>query len=395
MKRYISSNSLNKLFAYFDLNALFIYLFINSLMVWKYSAKISFNGGLAVIVYITVISCIIYLAFAGSKFKIPPAYSKPGYFLFIAVISTILFVIMKEFDPNDIDVGRFHAINDWLTRTLNFEYPYDSVYKPSGFPFLFVLVLPFHLLGDAGLFQIFSFIIFSSLIFYRLKGNDCEKYSYIILLIFSPIFMFEVVVRSELFSNMTMVLLILLLGEKYYHKSGVWKTVLFGLIAGLLLSTRGIVLLIYIVYFGYYYKNQLRNLAIFSASVILGFTVTLLPLYIWNSTYFIMYGPFAVQMSYAPGWMIILAVLISIAALKFINSFYRVYMAITWILFGVTLAALINYVIKFGLIESIIYHKFDISYFIFPLPFLIMTLITRPDQYPPGKSNQSGNSGRQ
>lgn len=395
MKRYISSNSLNKLFAYFDLKALFIYLFINSLIVWKYSAKISLDAGLAVIIYIIAICCIIYLAFGGIKFDIRPAYSKPVYLFFIAIVSLILFVTMKQFDPNSIDVGRFHAINDWLTRILNFEYPYDSVYKPSGFPFLFVLVLPFHLLGDAGLFQVFSFIIFSSLIFFRLKGNDHEKYPYIILLIISPIFMFEVVVRSELFSNMTVILLILSLGEKYYHKSGVWTTVLFGLIAGLLLSTRGIVLLIYIVYFGYYYKNRLRNLTIFTASVILGFTITLLPLYIWNSTYFIMYGPFAVQMSYTPGWMIILAVLISTAALKFINSFYRVYMAITWILFGITLAALINYIIKFGLIESIIYHKFDISYFIFPLPFLIMTLIARPDQYPQGKSNQSGNSGRQ
>jgi hypothetical protein len=283
---------------------------------------------------------------------------------------------MFQFDPARIAVGRYPAMYEWITRLLSGEFPYASSVNPSGFPFLFVLAIPFYILGDLGLFQIFSFLVFALIIHLGCSKNDLSRYRVILLLCAAPIFLFEIVVRSDLFSNVVMVMLYLVIFQLYSRNREYIFVILLGLGGGLLLSTRGVVLLIYIIFFLYMIRKHEFKYGVFIISMLAGFFFTLAPFLIWNTDHFIESGPFAIQLSYIPGWVFILSIIASVICGLSIKSLRGVYTAISVMLFGVVFIAFVISIINFGLTESVLGDRFDISYFSFALPFLLISFGT-------------------
>lgn len=358
-----------------ELFAVVIYIFCNSLFVYKYISRITFYPSIALALYISCISLFIALLCGIIDFKISPG-SWNVLYLVITIVSVIcLTIMMLQFDPSTIRVGRYPAVQDWLSRLLRGEFPYSSETNPSGFPFLFVLVLPFYLLGDSGLFQIFAFIVFSVLLYVRYKGQDFNSLPSLSLLLISPMFLYEIVVRSELFSNMVIVILFLTIFYAFKRKNDLVFLIIFGIVGGLLLSTRGIVLLIYIIFFGYYFRKQKPVHAVaFTVSAAAGFLITLIPFIIWDKHYFLNYGPFAVQMSYITPWMLIFAVALSILCALTITSEKTLYFAAACTLFCVVSLPFLLMIRNIGLQSALIDSGFDISYFAFVLPFLLFSL---------------------
>jgi len=354
---------------------LFIYVFVNTLFVWKYGSPYFSNQIIAPVLYVIASAIILWVILSpGINIVLSPAGYRILYITFTFVATILLVILMFQYDPGKIGVGRYPAMYDWITKLFNGEFPYDSATRPSGLPFLFVMAIPFYLLGDVGLFQIFSFLVFAGILYYNFRGSYKTSLRLLILLLISPIFIFEVVVRSELFSNMVMVLLYLTICEKYLSKDKLYLQIILGLLGGLLLSTRSIVLVILFFYFIWKFRNSNINPFITVLSLLFGFIITLIPFVIWNYDYFINHGPMAVQALYAPQWFIVLSIILSFIWAIRIKRLHQIYFASAGILFLIVLGATILYIVRFGLTESILYDKFDISYYCFPLPFVLMSL---------------------
>ncbi|MBU0982475.1 MAG: hypothetical protein KKA42_01295, partial [candidate division Zixibacteria bacterium] len=290
-----------------------IYLSINGLFVAKYS------GVSTAVPWLTVLG---YLLLAGLALGIPLRYSSWSWLrrsprlltsTLLAVSALGLFLLMRQYDPSQIASGRYPAIVDWLSRLFAGQFPYTVSTEPSGFPFLFVLASPFYWLGDVGLLQIGAFVAFGIVIVRAAGDNHGHAGLMLLALLASPAFLYEVVVRSELFSNMVALLLYVHFCRVDRIQKGFQAAVFWGLAAGLLLSTRGTALPVLVLFGGYllHRAGPARTVA-WGTGLVAGFWLTLLPFLIWDADAFFSGGPFAIQTSYLPGWTIVLAMLATV-----------------------------------------------------------------------------------
>jgi hypothetical protein len=357
-----------------DICALAIYELINILFVYKYTSRITSYFWATPLLYLVIVNLFIILLLKHHEFGFSLKMQNLIYFSLIAIFAILLTTLMFHFDPPKIKVGRYPALYDWLTRIFNSEFPYASPIKPSGFPFLFVMVMPFFLLGDLGFFQIFSFIVFSVLVYLRHRQNSLNRFRLIFLLITAPMFLYEIVVRSDLFSNMVMVILYLAIFEILSREPNRPGLIILGIVGGLLLSTRGIVLLIYVAFFGYFWRRKIIRDGLFFISMFFGFLLTVVPFLIWDWRYFTNFGPFSIQLAHIPNWLLILSVASSIYCALTIRSLKRIYSSVSFILFGVTGVAFATMVFNCGWYKTVLGDGFDIGYFCFTLPFLLISL---------------------
>jgi hypothetical protein len=367
-----------------DISSLAIYGLINALFVYKYTARITSHPWATSLLYLVLLGLLVLLLYhRKTEFKLSPPTEDLIYFCMIVLFSVALALVMSHFDPNKIRVGRYPALHDWISRFLNSEFPYASHTRPSGFPFLFVMAMPFYFLGDLGFFQIFSFLTFAVLIHLRHRPRGTNEFRCILLLMAAPIFLYEIVVRSDLFSNMVMVMLYLAVVETVSGGASRVGLISLGIIGGLLLSTRGIVLLIYIPVFGYFIRRQVVRDGWFFLSVLVGFSLSLAPFAIWDWAQFVNSGPFSIQLSALPPWVVVLSIVSSVLCALKIGSLKDVYSSVALILFGVTCVAFILSVLDYGWYQAVLEDLFDVSYFCFALPFLLISLDLREKEIAP------------
>jgi hypothetical protein len=357
-----------------DLAVLIVYQITNILFVYKYAARFSGNPWPFVLIYLVVLNILILFFY---KDHGPVRHTVTGsriFFLSVIALALLLSVIMLRFNPEQIRVGRYPALHDWITRLLSGRFPYASATRPSGFPFLFVLAMPFYLLGDLGFLQVFAFFVYAFLLYIRYGKQDGDRFQSLMLLVTAPLFLYEIVVRSDLFSNMVIVILFMGYCEGTLHKAKTAALLLIGCTGGLLLATRGIVLLIYVIYFGYIFRSRIERGLIFTCGVLAGFIATLLPFAAWSWGFFITSGPFAIQTSYLPLGLSVPALVLCIFMAARAKSLTQVYRSIAFMLFSIVLAAFLISVASNGWSATILGDRFDISYFCFTLPFLLLLL---------------------
>jgi len=357
-----------------NLSLLIVYLLINLLFIWKYSVHYDIPSWLAALAFIVLSLFATLLVFHDFKILSSLYISNISYGIIIAAIAVVLTLFMLQFRPEQIASGRYPAINIWIERLFTLEYPYAAGIRPSGFPFLFVLGIPFYLIGDTGLLQIFGFLIFAATLILKYPSKIQNRLRVLLLLIISPVFLYEVAVRSELFTNMALVLLFIEFCTRREKESNPASTALLGFIGGLLLSTRGIVLLAYIPFWGLVRRKYRPHWLLFSLMILAGFLITLLPFIIWNSRHFISYGPFTIQMSYLPFWLLILSLVAALFLAWKARSSARAHISAAFILFGVVFIPFLISIFKSGVIYTILNDGFDISYFAFTIPFLLISL---------------------
>lgn len=351
----------------------FIYAFINFLFVYKYVGRFlnyPFFAAIGIVLILTLIIYILSRTYSLFLFFEDRKY----YAIFVSLTAVVLWLLMREFDPAEIQVGRYPALHDWIQRMLNGEFPYNSDVPHTGFPFWFLIALPFYFLGDLGLLQIFCFILFAFLLETRRHAERNYKMQIMFILLLSPIFMYEIVVRSDLFSNMVFVLLYLNLHERYLGKFR-FSNIVFGFAGGLLLSTRAIVIIPFILFFGYHFKtNPIKNSLYFAISAGTGFILPMLPFLIWDFGSFVSDGPFSRQSAYIQLWQLILV--IGSAGVLAITSTTQasLYRNTGYILFATSFLVFLTRIIGDGWNSAFFQHGFDISYFSFPLLFLLFAL---------------------
>jgi hypothetical protein len=357
-----------------DFLSLIVYQSINTLFVYKYATRFLSCPWLWLLGYLIAINALLILFYRDFDFKLG---QKPNATIFVVCVvftALLLTLIMLRFEPAKIRVGRFPALMDWIARLLSGEYPYASPTLPSGFPFLFFLAMPFYFLGDLGWLQIFAFLVFAFILQLRYGSDGTRRLRTLILLVVSPVFVYEIAVRSDLFSNMVVVILYMFFCLNKVRDRRIPVLFVTGLAGGFLLATRGIVLLIYVLYFGYLFKHQLKRGLIFIAGIISGFSIVCLPFAIWNVEYFTLHGPFAIQSAYLPDWLSVLFLLLGIYLARRAPSMAVVYRYTALTLFAAVFIAFCISLLDQGWPAAVMADRFDISYFCFALPFLLLSL---------------------
>lgn len=369
-----------------NLTLVVIYGLVNALFIYKYLGQLIEPAQLIALLYFFFILCFAAIMLKlKKKFEALVHLNLWIYPAVIVVVSLCLTLLMEQFDPHNINVGRYPALHEWISRLIQGEFPYGSRTAPSGLPFLFILAIPFYFLGCLGCIQIFSFIVFATLLYLRYRKNILNRFIILVLLVAAPSFQYEVVVRSELFSNMVVILVYLAAFEHWSRKSGFLSFILLGIAGGLLLSTRLIVFAIYLPFFGFFLfrQGQFLRFSVFALSTVVSFFLTLLPFALWDFKMFVDYGPFSIQMSYLPKGVLVIFIGLCAYIGWASKSLFSIYTWITVILFSIVLTSFILAIAKHGWYSSVFQDRFDISYFCFTLPFLLISFKFSEDQEKP------------
>lgn len=368
LKNTILSDDPNE--KWIDLGRFLVYEFINLLFIYRYASRITDSYLVVFPVYFAVTGLVFFFGRKIPLFRIRHFY---GLLLFVSAV--FLFFLMRQYEPGAIRVARYSALTAWIEDLLGGEFPYLSAAKPSSFPFTFVVAIPFYLLGDVGLLQILGFLLYGYVLYRKLPARD--RSFRIILLLLSPVFYFEVVTRSELFTNIVFILGYLFLWEINGEKLKGWSFFLYGILGGLLLATRGIVLLAYLLFFPYYFVKNLRQGLFFGLSILMGFVLTVVPFVIWgllmNPPFdFLKAGPLVIQSSYIPPYLLVTLIVLSLGYSIFYHSKKRVYQVIAGCCFLAVFLPFCLQVKDHGFAATLLHPEFDLSYFAFCLPFLLL-----------------------
>ena len=354
-------------------------LFINSLFLVKYSARFMHYNLLLPPLYIfcATLSILIF-----KKLEKVVTQSPFIYFSILSLLFVVLYLlILRSIDPLSVNVDRWSAITSFNNKLLSGGYPYLSRthlnHQVSGFPGLFILSLPFQFLGDIGYLQLFSFLCFSLLV-YTLPIKISEKVIILMLLGTSPIFLWEIAVRSELFSNITLFLLLIFACEILRTKKNIINMMLLGSFAGIIFSTRGILLIPVIIYFLKYFKrNEAKYFGVFWSASVFIFLMTFAPFYFWDTNAFIQNNPIFLQSSYIPKFLLFVVLAVSLFWGFKITQFDRFFLYTGYILFVIVSIVIILAISKNGLTQVLYHNGFDISYYQFSMPFLFLSLFKK------------------
>jgi hypothetical protein len=348
--------------------------FTGSVYMFKYSAIYLKAPALLASVFFVVFLALI-IGFDKLQLQKFPFISRK-FFLYLSVLIIFISICWITFLPRFGQIGRFPAIIDWLDRLFSGRFPYSFPITPSGFPFLFILAMPFYFIGNVGYLEACGLILFLILTYYY-SGSTKEMLLRILMLLLCPVLYYGFVVRDELFFNIMLPVLVIFLSDKYLDPVKInFKFILFGLLFGLALSTRSVVGVIYAVYLIHLFRKNIVNGIIFIIILSAIFGLLLLPFYLWDPHSFISCGPFAIQsyLSHMPLWIEIATVGLAVYMGWRAANINDVLFSSGILLFLLVFLSMFFQISSAGFINAVIHDVFDISYFVFCIPLLILSI---------------------
>lgn len=354
-----------------------LYCSINCLFIIKYSIRYSIPSVLSTILYIALIAVIIQKTIISRGITISKKKTITFYWLLILLVILAIIILHKLINPYELQVDRWSAIHNFLTYLFQGKYPYSANTHLGGygspFPVWQLFHIPFYLMGNVALAFEFILIVLSVSLLSIFKSYR-KSLLYLLLLVLSPAFWYEVAVRSDLLYNFLLcfILCALLFLNKISIKKHPWKL---GILCGLFLSTRfSIVIPFAIVLFSDFWYAVLKNKFIFILAGLLSFVLSFLPflLWDWNNLLFFKFNPFILQTRQGSLFeLFLLLVLVIIFSINVKGSIKNAFLftALTIILFVsfTFLHRMYNENFENGLFSS----SFDITYFNMALPFVI------------------------
>ncbi|MDH6252704.1 4-amino-4-deoxy-L-arabinose transferase-like glycosyltransferase [Chryseobacterium sp. H1D6B] len=353
----------------------FIYVIINSLFILKYGEQ--YNTAL-------LAGYSIVLA-AGFYFYIKTELKASFYkFLFWAgACSFFLCSIYVNYkvDGLSLNVDRWSAMETGINALLNGKYPYNIPdhmgQESSNLPVLIILGLPFYLLfGSVGYLQSFSFLLFCYLLI-KIFDNYKQRTAVLILLIFSPSYLWEIYVKSDLFSNFIIVTGFTYLIWNRFIKQKNMRVELVSVLTALLLLTRlSVVLPLIIILFKSYWHFSLKDKIVFTGIFIL-MTAGILYLFFHNAPnleVILKHNPFMIQGGKQPLFLSILYIIIAMMLSFKVKSFYTILAAAGNLLFICVFINLIMDLSEYGYQNMITNSYFDLSFFNMSMPFVTIAL---------------------
>jgi hypothetical protein len=359
-----------------------VILSINLLFAVKYFSRYSVYGTLAAIVVIT--AQILAVTLLSNK-KLPV--SSVRYSLYSLLIILVIFTVLchRFISPESLNVDRWSIISSFFKELLKGNYPYYARSHlgnlPGLMPFYFIIAFPFYLIGDLNILSTTGYLLMIILILRR--KHNLAVYGILSLIILTSVFLYwEIAGRSNMFTYSLLILLVLNFYEQTDKNVTNKSFFLSSVLSGLILSTRSIYILTYLVTFFSSLRLKeikLKSLVIYLSVAVAAFLLTFMPLVIFFKEDFFIDNPlypFIVKSSYLiPRAYVALMILISIFFSYLVKkgtdrNFYN---GIS--LFAAILIYFLYHIIRVGFTEAFFGSAADISFFIFCIPFLMYSII--------------------
>lgn len=361
-----------------------LYFLINALFITKYLMRISLSVTLLVLSAYLLAGLLLPLL---AGLLLPRLAARVGHVgsrsLWFAILGFILVLAGMQYliDPYQIQVDRWSAIHNFINYLVHGRYPYMAPTHLGGygspFPVWQFLHIPFYYLNNVGL-SLFAVLAFTLYTVKRLYGNRATL-CFLACLLYSPAFLYEIFVRSDLMANFLLVLAVInLLLIRQVSLST--RPKLYSLLLGMLLSTRlAVAIPFFIFLLRPFLSLNFRRKTSFLLGIFLTFSLTFLPFLLWDmkSLLFFEYNPFVLQTRQGSlsGILLLIPIMIYLA-FSWQDSRKRLYGNIGYGLFLLTAVTLI-----INMATSSNYRLFsptyDISYFSMSLPFIIIANIRK------------------
>lgn len=358
--------------------ALSIFLMVNFLFALKYIARISpYYASLS----LGIVS--FYLLFWLKRetiIKKIPGLKK----LTIFILSTFLLfglIIFKLIDVESLNVDRWSVITSFWDNYFKGDYVYLAKSNvgnyPGPMPFYFILALPFYFLKELGLLSLMGAIAFYYFLEKTVKPNPVNHIVLLLSLISLP-YLWEVVCRSNVFFNGTIVLAVLV----FFNNQNTFnakKAILTGSLIGLVLSTRNVFVIPFIIAFVYAMKSKkitLKETLLIGIATVIAFGITFVP-FIWNHfDAFLTMNPFIIQSSFLmPFKFTLFFIFTAFIAGLYCKTENEVYLYSGIVLFCTIAFYFIYWIYLLGYQKTFVDSFADISYFILCLPFALYYLV--------------------
>ena len=361
-----------------------VFLTINLIFSIKYFSRYS-DLFLLWTIILSVIQIIIW-----KKMPIMNLFNKKGYRILDIIVLSLYFIvcifIFNKVSPETLNVDRWSVITSFWDNYFQDEYVYAARSHqgnlPGPMPFYFILALPFYLLGELGYFSFLGVIVFYLTMCFSEIGFK-NRATVLLLILSSSFYIWEIITRSNIFLNSSLILFSLVLFFKIKGYDSLKKQLLFGLLFGLLLSTRNVFIVSYIITFIYLLNkkiisfNVILRIAVFT---LLSFSMTFVPFLYNYISKFMEINPFIIQSSalipfgYSVG-IILLSFLIGFLCKKETDVYF--YSGI--ILFLAIIIHVVHAISIFNVYIAYIESAADISYFILCVPFFLYYLVSTND----------------
>ncbi|PKP24855.1 MAG: hypothetical protein CVU03_10665 [Bacteroidetes bacterium HGW-Bacteroidetes-2] len=363
--------------------AFFVFVFINFIFSVKYLSRITD--------YFLVISLVISLIYILIwRFKLLLKKFYPQLYL-LNIFILLLFIVVSLFlfyviPVETLNVDRWSIINSFWDTYFSGGYAYygrgHTGNPPGPMPFYFILALPFYAIGEMGLYSLLGIFAFYFMMRYSKFSNDLQTIG-IILIALSSFYLWEIVSRSNTFINAALIVfsLIYILKQKMFSTK---KIIGIGVLIGLLLSTRNVFIIPYIIAFLFIWRTKrirFKQLILLGFISLIVFIITFLPFVLGHFEDFKIINPFLIQSSFLipfgyTVFFIVLAIFLSLLCKKNADVYFYS---------GITLFISISIYFLYHSKHSGFYTTYfesagDISYFILCTPFLLYFILTGLNQ---------------
>lgn len=349
---------------------------VDGLFAWKYGARLPGPTWGAVGLHVGV---LVGAGALGARADTPRRYA-----VLLGVVAVGGLAGLAAVDTVPLRVDRWFMIDTFLRNVGEGVYPYTPrpypgssgpVNVPGPLPVYYLLFAPFWALGDVGLATLAAFVGFGALLWRWVPRPGAG--ASVALVAASVPFLWEVAVRSTVFVNAAVA--VAFVGALYRWRPRGWGAVVgAGCLAGLLLSTRSVVAIPLAAAFAHVFLRDGRLGAFVAAGTVAAvvFALTLVPLYLWSPEGFATYNPLMVQSNFSSVPMAAAAV----AGALFVGwrspSLIALLAGIGAVLVLMVGAVMAHNVIVDGWPETLLGSRFDISYFLLAVPFLVPSSAT-------------------
>lgn len=289
--------------------------------------------------------------------------------------------IFKIIPVESLNVDRWSIITGFWDTVMSGEYAYygkgHTGNPPGPMPFYFLLAYPFYLIGELGFYSLLGILVFYFLLHYT-NFPVYLKTIGIVLIMLSSFYLWEVVSRSNIFTNSVLILLSMLyiLKQKSFNSRNI---LISGIITGLLLSTRNVFIITYLIIFLYLLRTKkitTFQVVAIGGIAVLFFSLTFIPVIIGHYDAFFEINPFVIQSSFLIPFEYTLGFIIMAIVFSFFcktDNDVLFYSGFTLLLS--ILIYFLYHIITSGFEIAYFKSKCDISYFILCTPFLIYYLL--------------------
>lgn len=333
---------------------------VSLIFVYKYSLVYFNRPELSALVY-SLLFFFVLVSF--DKIKTVPGWNKNNsYFIAAILIFFLLLLYCIFFTPKVSNSFGLLAIKNWLNNLFNGTFPYSMKNTFAGYPFFYLVLSPFYLIGNIALLEVFLWVILALfLIFHSVTVR--EKVIKLFFLLVSPLTFFGLFEASGYFLSAAIIIVIILLSNKYLNPAKVDRYfILFAVALGLFFSISIEVITVLIIYLLYFFRNHMKELSLFLEILLAVFLITIIPFIVWNPILFFINGPISSFLNFKfPWWETILFLGVAFYIGWMVSDLQEIF-------FSTGILLIITSVINLFLLHT------SLSSFIFALPFLIFSI---------------------